>query len=155
VRERLEDSLAVLAEVRERGFPVGFESEEEFLTFIAKAEGELAAKGVKGAGVVVHGSSMHTRAPNDIDVAAVVDDQEFQSLADGIRRSLQSKGLTKKLADFEKEVLKGKIPGYRLADREAGLPVGQVLGTLASRKVQVSVIRRGSEFDLGPMMGAH
>ena len=112
----------------------------------------LRRYGVDVGDIRVHGSAVHSRTPGDIDVAVLADAAKFDSLARQFVEAATSAGNTKLAKTIAKEAASGKIPYGRFGPREPGFgPFGQVVRAAAGDKpVQVSLIKRGSEFDIGP-----
>jgi hypothetical protein len=101
----------------------------------------------------MHGSALHSKTPGDIDVAVLADAAKFDSLAKQFVEAATSAGNTKLAKTIAKEAAHGKIPYVRFAPREPGFAFGRVVRSAAGgRPVQASLIRRGSEFDVGPYL---
>ena len=152
---KLKSGLAELAEVRKRGYPHGFASKEAYKTFGDAVRDAARRYGVDVSDVRVQGSALHNRTPGDIDVGLFVDAGKFDALARQFADAATSAGNTKLAKTILKEAADGKIPHLRFAPREAGFDfMGAVRGAAGNQKVQVSLIKRGSEFDLGPFLPA-
>jgi hypothetical protein len=150
---KLRAGLKELAQVRTRGFPNGFPTLEAFKRFGQTVRDAVRRYGVDVSDIRVHGSALHSATPADIDVALIADAAKFDSLAAQFVEAARSAGHTKLASTIAKEAANGKIPYVRFAPREAGFEFGRVVRTAAGdRPVQVSLIKRGSEFDLGPYM---
>jgi hypothetical protein len=150
---KLRSGLKELAEVRNRGFPNGFPNLAAFKRFGQTVRDAVRRYGVDAGEIRVHGSALHNRIPGDIDVAVIADAAKFDSLARQFVEAATSAGHTKLARTIAKEAADGKIPYVRFAPREAGFEFGRVVRTAAGDKpVQVSLIKRGSEFDVGPYL---
>jgi hypothetical protein len=148
---KLRSGLRELAEVRKRGFPNGFPTLESFRRFGQTVRDAVRRYGVDVGEIRVHGSALHSKTPGDIDVAVLADAAKFDALAKQFAEAATSAGNTKLAKTIAKEAANGKIPYVRFAPREAGFEFGRVVRTAAGDKpVQVSLIKRGSEFDVGP-----
>ncbi len=149
---RLRSGLKELAVIRARGFPSGFPTLDAFKRFGQTVRDALRRYGVDVGDIRVHGSAVHSRTPGDIDVAVLADAAKFDSLARQFVEAATSAGNTKLAKTIAKEAASGKIPYGRFGPREPGFgPFGQVVRAAAGDKpVQVSLIKRGSEFDIGP-----
>lgn len=150
---RLRSGLKELATVRARGYPHGFPGLEAFKKFGQTVRDAARRYGVEVGDIRVQGSALHNPAPGDIDVALLADATKFDSLAKQFVEAANSAGNTKLAKTIAKEAANGKIPYVRFAPREAGFEFGRVVRAAAGEKsVQVSLIKRGSEFDLGPFL---
>ena len=150
---RLKSGLKELAEVRRRGYPNGFPSLDAFRRFGRTVRDAARRYGVDVGDVQVHGSALHNPVPGDIDVALLADAAKFDSLAGQFIEAANSAGNTKLAKTIAKEAARGKLPYVRFAPREAGFEFGRVVRAAAGDKsVQVSLIKRGSEFDIGPFL---
>jgi hypothetical protein len=81
VGSRLEESLDNLAQARKQGHPFGFKDKAQYDQFISTVDSEVASRGIKGK-AKVQGSAMHSKTPGDIDMEIVVDQAEFDRLAE-------------------------------------------------------------------------
>jgi hypothetical protein len=150
---KLRSGLKGLAEVRKRGFPNGFPTLEAFKRFGQTVRDAVRRYGVDVGDIRVQGSAMHSSMPADIDVAVIADAPKFDSLAARFVAVARENGNTKLASTIAGEASKGKIPYMRFAPRESGFEFGRVVRSAAGdRPVQVSLIKRGSEFDFGPYM---
>lgn len=139
-------SMDELAAVRERGYPHGFESAEEFAEFGERVKSALGSHKIGSGTVAVHGSAMHRVDPQDIDIAVLVEKQEYDELVAVIEAETKHEAVRKKLG---KEILKGKIASFYFPRVDGD----QLVATLGDkRKIQISIVLRGSEFDIGPYM---
>jgi hypothetical protein len=154
VGRRLTESLQNLAAARKRGYPFGFESLYQFRRFGLTLRDALRRYGVRADDVRVHGSALHKLRPDDIDVAVLVDRAEFDRLANQFIDVAKYGGKTDLAETIAGEAAKGKIPYNRFAPRESGFEFGRIVrGAAGGKKVQVSLIPKGGEFDVGPYMG--
>jgi hypothetical protein len=154
VGRRLTEALENLAAARKRGYPFGFQSLERFQNFGRRLRDALSRYGVRANDVRVHGSALHNLNPSDIDVVVLVGRTEFDRLAKQFIAEAELNLNTKLAKDIAKEAAKGKIPYNRFAPREPGFLFGTVVREAAGgKKLQVSLIPKGGEFDVGPYMG--
>lgn len=148
--ELLDDALTVLSEVRTRGFPFGFRDSAMFARFSASVREHARRYGVAASDIRVHGSAMIRRTPGDIDVAVLVDRATFDAYVAQFRQASRYRRVTQLL---EREAAAGKIPYNRWGPRGAGPDLGgAVQATVDGTRVQVSLILRGSSFDVGPYL---
>jgi len=153
VAARLRESIKILSEARGRGYPFGFRSLAAFRRFGQAVRDAARRYGVRAEDVRVHGSSLRSRTPADIDAAILVDKAEFDALARQFIREAEQNGFTKLARTIAHEATKGKIPYSRFAPREPGFAFGRIVRDAAEgRRVNVSLIVRGGEFDLGPFL---
>ena len=82
---RLEDSLDNLTQARKQGHPFGFKDKAQYEQFISTVDSEVASRGIKGK-AKVQGSAMHSKTPGDIDMEIVVEQAEFDRLAEAVPR---------------------------------------------------------------------
>ncbi|HZF73352.1 MAG TPA: hypothetical protein VEZ51_07965, partial [Gemmatimonadaceae bacterium] len=146
IGDKLESSLDVLAKVRARGWPNGFGTRADFDSFIAKVKASLSTRGIPNADVRVHGSALHSMTPQDIDVAVLVDDATFNAL--GKRFVNEAPVLAK--AAVKADLQKGKIASANFFPNVSPTVAHEATNVGTKLDAQVSVINRGSEFDLGP-----
>jgi hypothetical protein len=148
---RLRNALTELQLVRARGFPYGFATKTAFQKFGQTVRDALKRYGVDVGEIKIQGSALHSPTPGDIDVAVLADSANFDRLAKQFVDFANTAGNTKLAKTIAKEAANGKIPYGRFAPREAGFEFGRVVRTAAGdRPVQVSLVKRGSEFDVGP-----
>jgi hypothetical protein len=150
---RLRNALAELKVVRARGFPYGFASKATFQNFGRTVRDALKRYGVDLSEIKIQGSGLHSPTPGDIDVAVLADSGTFDKLAKQFADVANTAGNTKLAKTIAKEAADGKIPYVRFAPREAGFEFGRVVRSAAGDKsVQVSLIKKGTEFDVGPFL---
>jgi hypothetical protein len=150
VDQAVRESAGTWAAVKERGYPNGFADRPQFEGFKGRIKGALDDLGLPSTEVGVHGSAVHRPNPNDIDVAVLVDRAQFDQLRQQMRGQIR---VPKMLGDFDAYAKDGLLRGFYFP-RKAGEPTfnQKIHGAAGERKVQVSIVLRGSEFDVGPYM---
>jgi hypothetical protein len=149
VGDRVDAALDNLKTARDRGFPFGFATKADFDKFMASVKGALAKRSVPNGDVRIHGSSLHSTTPGDIDVAVIVDGPTFTELGARFKGASDGAKEAKMVVD---DMNKGKIASSNFYGAKSP-PVAQELsGVGTTLDAQVSVIRAGSEFDLGPYL---
>jgi hypothetical protein len=149
VGARIDTALDNLKIARARGFPFGFAAKADFDKFMATVKSALAKRSIPNADVRIHGSALHSGAPGDIDVAVIVDDATFQSLGERFKAKADNPQKGKAIAD---DLKKGKIASSNFFGGNNPTVGHEVSGAGTSLQAQVSVIRTGSDFDLGPYL---
>jgi hypothetical protein len=137
--------------VRGRGYPFGFNSLARFTQFKATVRAALRDFDLPAQDIRVHGSSVASKvSPPDIDVAVIVSDAEFAEVAARVRAGIRTHRV---MDQFESGLARGKI-GYFVFPRiEGELSFGQrVYGSADAPDIDLSIIRAGSEFDVGPYL---
>lgn len=153
VAARLTQSIDLLKQVTKRGYPYGFKSVSHFRRFSNTIKDALKKYGVNPKDVRVHGSSLHKLRPDDVDIVVLVSRAEFNKLTKQFVDVALDGGNTGLAKTIGKEAAKGKIPYNRFGPRDPGFSFGQVVRKAANgRKVQVSLVPRGGDFDIGPYM---
>ena len=153
VGSRLEESLDTLAQARKQGHPFGFKDKAQYEKFISTVDSEIGSRGIKGK-AQVQGSAMHSKTPGDIDMEIVVDQAEFDRLANQFFKNAPTKQAKDKL---KVSINKNKIPSYQFYPQHdpsiasAAKPFthgadGKPL------EVQATLIVKGSDFELGPFL---
>jgi hypothetical protein len=141
VGRRLDESLDNLAQARKQGHPFGFRDKAQYEQFMSAVDSELASRGIKGK-AQVQGSAMHSKTPGDVDMEIVVDQAEFDRLAKKFFREAR----TEREKDALKvSIRKNKIPSYEFYPQDDPSVASVV-------KVQATLIVKGSDFDLGPLL---
>ncbi|MDJ0746414.1 MAG: DUF4157 domain-containing protein [Xenococcaceae cyanobacterium MO_167.B27] len=150
VASKLQESLDNFKVVKERGYPYGFENIDDFLSFKKELNSALARYNIPTDNIRIHGSAVHKTTPGDLDVAIIVDEKQFQELG---ARFIANSRLDKIKTQITKELAKGKIPSYRFSPRRGNTVAQSVYGKAGNlEKIQVSLIRQGSQFDIGPYL---
>jgi hypothetical protein len=149
VGDRVGTALDKLKVARERGFPYGFATKADFDTFMASVKGALAKRSIPSGDVRVHGSALHSATPGDVDVAVIVDGPTFAKLGDRFKTASAGSKEAKALVD---DMNKGKIASSNFFGANEPTVAREVSGAGTSLDAQVSIIRAGSEFDLGPYL---
>ncbi|MEJ2229489.1 MAG: hypothetical protein P8Y67_15015, partial [Alphaproteobacteria bacterium] len=147
---RLQASIKNFKVVQERGYPFGFNSLAEFQKYKATVIESLKHYGIPTDNVRIQGSAVHSASPGDIDVIVSVGDGSFSALS---KRFISASTQPKVAKLIGKEAAKGKIPSYRFATNPAQpKTIGQTLYDPNKLPNQISLIRQGSEFDIGPFL---
>jgi hypothetical protein len=146
VANRLEASLDNLAAARRQGHPFGFADTPHYQRFMTRVRGSLTSRGLPVGDVRVHGSALHNRTPKDVDVAVIVDDDTFNRLGAAFAAGAPNP------RTVQAEVTKGKIPSHHFYPNNAPSVAVEAASETGELAVQVSLIRRGSPFDLGPYL---
>jgi hypothetical protein len=149
VGDRIDAALDNLKAARERGFPFGFATKADFDKFVAGVKGALAKRSIPNGDVRIHGSALHSATPGDIDVAVIVDGPTFTKLGDRFKAASGSPKEAKTVVD---DMNKGKIASSNFFGANEPAVAREVSGVGTSLDAQVSIIRAGSEFDLGPYL---
>ena len=149
VGARIDTALDNLRIARDRGFPFGFATNADFDKFMATVKSALAKRSIPNSDVRIHGSALHSGTPGDIDVAVIVDDATFQSLGARFKARADTPQRVKVIAD---DLKKGKVASSNFFGNNDPLVAHEISGVGTPLQAQVSVIRAGSEFDLGPYL---
>lgn len=159
-----------LAKAVENGHPYGFANRAAFEEFGKQLRSGVAAKTVPEGGIaipmgdaMVQGSATYRPAADDIDVALLVDQQQFnrlieQSFPNQVAK-VRQRGidpLSMTMADAtsaaEKTLANAVMTG--ILKRDKVVPrlsdVRDMLESLTGRGVDLSIVKRGGTFDLGP-----
>ena len=148
VASKLEESLDNFNIVKDRGYPYGFEKIEDFQSFKNELNSALGRYDIPTGDIRIHGSAVHKTTPGDLDVAIIVNDKQFKELGERFIANSNQEKVAKSIA---KELEQGKIPSYRFRPGEGKTIVTSVYGKAGKlEKIQVSLIRQGSSFDIGP-----
>jgi hypothetical protein len=137
--------------VRGRGYPFGFNSAARFTQFKSTVRAALRDFDLPNQDVRVHGSSVASKVrPPDIDVAVIVSDAEFAEIAARVRAGI---GKQRVMEQFESGLARGKIANFLFPRIEGELTFGQrIYGSSDAGSIDLSIIRAGSEFDVGPYL---
>jgi hypothetical protein len=151
VGSKLQNNLENLEAVKQQGHPYGFNNVNEFQTFQSELKSALGRYDIPIDDIRVHGSAVHKTTPGDLDVAILVDGAQFEELG---RRFIANSNQPKVAKAIRKELEQGKIPSRWFAPGDGGPTVIQsVYGKAGNlEQIQVSLIRRGSNFDIGPYL---
>lgn len=163
--------LAGAAETQERRYPFGFEDETKYATFCARVKEAVGHWGLPVDDIRVQGSSVSRADPKDIDVAVMVDATKFTSLVTQFKANT-GKDRIKSMIDTD--AAKGKITSFCMdrmevpKDSGLGQPLegarsvqiqlvhaiddGNADAKGTSATVQISIVKIGGEFDLGPFI---
>lgn len=150
VGDRIDTSLDNLAVARGRGYPFGFADKSQYDTFLGKVKASLDKRKIPSGDIRVHGSAMHNQTPGDIDVAVIVDNEAFSKIGNTFKAGAKGdkRAITALTADMEK----GKISSPSFHPDTKPTAAQEVAGAAGVLDAQISVIRTGSEFDVGPYM---
>jgi hypothetical protein len=150
VASKLEESLDNFNIVKDRGYPYGFEKIEDFQSFKNELNSALGRYDIPTGDIRIHGSAVHKTTPGDLDVAIIVNDKQFKELGE---RFIANSTLEKVAKSIAKEANKGKIPSYRFIKEGQTQSVAQSVYQKGTKlKIQVSLIRQNSSFDIGPYL---
>ncbi|TMQ17151.1 MAG: hypothetical protein E6J91_10650 [Deltaproteobacteria bacterium] len=111
--------------------------------------GALAKRSIPNADVRIDGSALHCSTPGDIDVAVIVDEPTFTKLGERFKARADRPQNVKAITD---DLKKGKIASSNFFGGNDPPVAVEVSGVGTSLQAQVSVIRTGSEFDIGPYL---
>lgn len=150
VGDRIDTSLDNLALARGRGYPFGFADKAQYDAYMSKLKSALTARKIPTGDVHVHGSAVHNQAPGDVDVAVIVDDATFNALGARFKQSVQND--PKAIAALSADLKKGKISSSSFYPDTSPTVAQEMAGSAGKLDTQVSVVRAGSEFDLGPYL---
>ncbi len=118
-------------------------------TFLDTVKASLDKRKIPSGDVRVHGSAMHNRTPGDIDVAVIVDAKTFEEL--GARFKVDAPD-AKSRARVDIDLRKSKISSSNFRPDSDPSVATEARRTANELDVQVSVIKTGSEFDVGPYL---
>jgi len=162
--------MSDLEAAKARGFPYGFKDKATFDEFAKELKDGVAAKAAPSGGIpvstgdaAIQGSAVYRPAADDIDVALLVDQKQFdqlieQSFANQVAK-VRARGINplrmtmsdaqtaaeKTLANaVEAGIIKRDDVVPRLSD------IRKKLQMLAGKKVDLSIVKHGSKFDHGP-----
>jgi hypothetical protein len=110
----------------------------------------LDKRKIPSGDVRVHGSALHSKTPGDIDVAVIVDEATFDKLAAQFKSG--AKGDANSLKALASDVGKGKISSSNFYPDAKPSVANEMAGAAGSLDAQVSVIKAGTEFDVGPYL---
>lgn len=150
VGSRLEGSLDNLTAARARGYPFGFADAAQYEGFLAKVKAALDKRKIPSGDVRVHGSALHSKTPGDIDVAVIVDEATFNALTAQFKSG--AKGDAAAVKALTADAAKGKISSSSFYPQNKPSAAAEVAGAAGALDAQISVIRAGSEFDVGPYL---
>lgn len=164
------EGLQDFAAARTRGYPYGFKNRAAFQAFGKALKDGIAGEPLPPGGIAVpvdgaaiQGSAVYRPSPRDIDVALLVRPEQFdrlieQSFANQVTR-VRARGidpLRMKMSDattaaertLANAVIKGIIKRDDVVPRLSA--VRRLLEIVAGIDVDLSIVRRGGEFDHGP-----
>jgi Domain of unknown function (DUF4157) len=150
VGARVETSLDNLTTTRNRGYPYGFKDLAHYEAFTAKVKASLDKRKIPSGDVRVHGSAIHSKTPGDIDVAVIVDETTFNEIA--ARFKSAAKGDANATKALTGDIAKGKISSSNFYPDGKPSVAAEAAGAAGSLDTQVSLIKAGSEFDVGPYL---
>lgn len=150
VGSRLEGSLENLAVARARGYPHGFADAAQYEAFLAKVKASLDKRKIPSGDVRVHGSAIHSKTPGDIDVAVIVDEATFGALTAQFKSA--AKGDAAAVKALNADAAKGKISSSNFYPDTKPSAANEAAGAAGTLDTQISIIKAGSEFDVGPYL---
>ena len=166
----VKQGMSDLEAAKVRGFPYGFKDKAAFDEFAKELKDGVAAKPAPSGGIpvptgdaAIQGSAVYRPAADDIDVALLVDQKQFDQLieqsfakeaakvrARGIDPLRMTMGDAKTAAEktlanaVEAGIIKRDDVVPRLSD------IRKKLQTIAGKHVDLSIVKRGGKFDHGP-----
>jgi len=155
VGSQLKNSLDNFEAVKQRGYPYGFNNVDEFKTFQSELKSALGRYDIPIDNIGVHGSAVHKTTPGDLDVAILVDDAQFEELG---KRFIAKSNKSRVATAIRKEIEQGKIPSrWFMPSSDPNVRGSTVIQSVYGKagnleQIQVSLIRRGSNFDIGPYL---
>jgi Domain of unknown function (DUF4157) len=150
VGSRVETSLDNLAVARGRGYPFGFSDQAQYDAFMSKVKASLDKRKIPSGDVRVHGSAIHSTTPGDIDVAVIVDEATFHEVAGRFKSG--AKGDANSIKALAGDVAKGKISSSNFYPDAKPSVAAEAAGAAGKLDTQISLIKAGSEFDVGPYL---
>ncbi len=166
----VKQGMSDLEAAKARGFPYGFKDKAAFDQFAKELKDGIAAKPAPSGGIAVptgdaaiQGSAVYRPTADDIDVAVLVDQKQFDQLIeqsfpkevakvrargiDPLRMTMADAqtAAEKTLANaVETGILKRNKVVSRLSD------IRDKLESIAGKGVDLSIVKRGGKFDHGP-----
>ncbi len=150
VGARLEGSLANLDAARKRGFPWGFPDRASYDRFVGTVKASLDKRKIPSGDVRVHGSAMHNKTPGDIDVAVIVDEATFKKL--GAQFASAAKTNPRGTKALASDLEKGKISSANFYPDHDPSVAREAQSAADRLDVQISIVKSGSAFDIGPYL---
>jgi len=166
----VKQSMSAFEAAKSRGFPYGFKDKAAFEDFGKQLKESIAGKPTPNGGIpvptgeaAVHGSSAYRPATDDIDVALLVDQEQFDRLieqsfpkevakvsARGIDplRMTMSDARTAAEKTLANAVKTGCLKRDKVVPRLSD--VRDKLEATTGKGVDLSIVKRGGEFDHGP-----
>ncbi|MEO7730521.1 MAG: DUF4157 domain-containing protein [Kofleriaceae bacterium] len=166
----VKQGMSDLAAAKERGFPYGFKDKKSFDEFGRTLKGGVANEPTPAGGIpvpisdaAIQGSAVYRPTPGDVDVALLVSQQQFDKLieqsfakevakvrARGIDplRMTMSEATTAAEKTLANAVETGIIKRNKVVPRLSD--VRDTLETVSGMSVDLSVVKRGGQFDRGP-----
>jgi hypothetical protein len=146
-------------EVKPRGYPYLFDSEEQFQQVTGKLNDLGEQFGLPKGQMLVQGSSLRTPGAKDVDLALIVPDKEFDDYAakcaDGITARARPRNQAGLLSDLQAHTDKGFIPQF-MFDRAEGTSQTfsqlsrQVIADHGVPELDFSVMKQSSAMALYP-----
>jgi hypothetical protein len=146
-------------EVKPRGYPYLFDSEEQFQQVTGKLSDLGEQFGLPRGQMLVQGSSLRTPGAKDVDLALIVPDKEFDEYAakcaEGITARARPRNQAGLLSDLQSHTDKGFIPQF-MFDRAPGSAQTfsqlsrQVIADSGVPDLDFSVMRQSSVMALYP-----
>jgi hypothetical protein len=144
--------------VRKRGYPYLFEDLDEFRKFGEVLKGVAREWGLPAEEIYVQGSALRMVKPEDLDVAIMVGEREFEELVKRFKDLLESQeaqkilGMNGKIGSLTMFKSKDKLgmSFYReFYERYAPYNKNKLLST---KKIQISIILENGNLDLKPQL---
>ena len=145
----IEQSIGNYNSVKGRGYPFGFQNIKQYQKFENSLRGALKKYNIPTENIRIHGSAVHKVNPGDLDVAIILDEAQFRTLG---QRFYDSSSMNKIKKSILKDIEKGKISSQRFAPVQKPTVGQSVYGKAGELDIQISIIRSGSEFDVGPYL---
>jgi hypothetical protein len=149
IGKAIEQSIENYNIVKKRGYPFGFNSIQQYREFENSLKASLKKYNITAGDIRVHGSAVHKINPGDLDVAIIVDEAQFNTLG---KRFYDGSSMNKIKKSILKDMEKGKISSQRFAPVMKPTVGQSVYGKAGDLDIQVSIIKSGSEFDVGPYL---
>jgi hypothetical protein len=149
IGEAIQSSLDNFNIVKQRGYPFGFDSIQQYQGFKENLTSALERYNIPLKDVRIQGSSVHKTSPGDIDIAILVDKAEFEALGQRFINASTKDNIKKAIP---KDMGKGKISSQRFAPGEAPSVGQSIYGQAGDLDFQTSLILKNSEFDIGPYL---
>lgn len=166
----VKQGLGDLETAKSRGFPYGFKDGEAFEEFGRVLKRGVASEPVPPGGIevptndaVIQGSAVYRPTPGDIDVALLVDQAQFDKLIEQsfarecakVRgRGINPLQMTMSDAQFAAEKTLANAVETGIIKRSKVVPrlsdVRDRLEAVAGTGVDLSIVKRGGQFDRGP-----
>lgn len=144
--------------VRRRGYPFLFENVEDFRRFGEVLKGVAREWGLPAEEIYVQGSALRMVKPEDLDVAIIVGERDFEELVKRFKGNINISDIISQIGE------NGKIGGPIMLKNFNGSSFitefynrfksyyGQIPNDFLGKQVQISVIKEGSILDNRPKL---